>query len=196
MSRSYRTQKEALIAERRIARHEDGSIVPPRIIERSPRIGDIHPLNKRALINVLKKIPVQYIYGLSRIELRARENDIGCPFGSYRRDEKVIILYSLPTVWRLSAISRKHAETLAKFYAEISFDNEGVTVSWKENILLTLWFYFDVFTHELGHHYVEQYKNKNGRLGGRRYNEIIAELHAQRFTGDFFKKVRSKKKAG
>ncbi len=194
MSRSYRTQKESSIAERRIARYDDGSIVLPRVIERSPKIGDVHPLSKRRIITLLKKIPVEYVYGLDRIELRARENSsIGKPFGLYRRDEKAIILYSLPTVWRLHSLSIGLAKTLAKFHADVTFDDTGVEVSWKHEVLFALWFDFTVFRHELGHHFVEQYKHKNGRLLGRQYNELIAELHSERFTDEFIAKVKAKK---
>lgn len=195
MSRSYRTQKESLIAERRITRFEDGSILLPSILERSPKDGDIQPLSKQDLLYVLPKIPIEYIYGLDRIELRAREKDfVGRPFGLYRRDEKVIILYSLPKIWRLRSGSMKFAKTLKKFYADLTFDDSCLILSWREPVLITLWYYYYVFTHELGHHFVEQYRHKNGRLLGRRHNELIANLIAERFINDFFNKKSTHKK--
>lgn len=194
MSRSYRTQKESLIAERRIARYEDGSIVFPPIIERSPKIGDIHPLSKSYLMSVLPIIPIEYLYGLDRIELKAREKDvIGRPFALYRRDEKAIILYSLPIIWRMQSGSKEFAKTLLDFYADLSFDDSCMIVTWNEPVLMSLWYYLFVFTHELGHHFVNQYKHKNGRLLGVNHNELIANLISKRFINEFFSRISKKK---
>jgi hypothetical protein len=44
MSRSYRTQKESVIAARRARRAPDGGVKLPRIVEREPAPGDVHPL--------------------------------------------------------------------------------------------------------------------------------------------------------
>ena len=63
----------------------------PRIVARKPKSGDIHPLPKSVLAHALKTIPVEYLYGLSRMELRARHGSrIGEPVAVYRPDEKVI----------------------------------------------------------------------------------------------------------
>jgi hypothetical protein len=93
MSRSRNTEKESVRAARGIGRDEEGELSLPRIIVRKPRRGDIHPLPKSILVRLLKHVPVEYFYGLSRIELRARQGKIGDPFGAYGRDEKAIILY-------------------------------------------------------------------------------------------------------
>ena len=176
MSRSYRTQKESVMAGRRAQRDREGSIVFPRIVEREPASGDIHPLSKRTIAQQLKNLPVEYLYGLSRIELRARQgSEIGRPFGSYWNDERAIILYSLPTVWRLQGISKEFAKSLARFYADFKFEEEVVMVSWPNEAVMGLWFYCDVFAHELGHHFVEQYQNKNGRVQGRRFCRVCSQ---------------------
>jgi hypothetical protein len=49
MSRSFRTQKESVIAARRIKKDQQGDIILPRIIERKPAFGDIHPISKTAI---------------------------------------------------------------------------------------------------------------------------------------------------
>ena len=159
MSRSFRSQKESVTASRRIKRRADGSVVLPRLIEREPAPGDTHPLSKSALVRLLHSFPVEYVYGLSRIELRARQGrEVGCPFACYRPDERAVLLYSLPKVWRLRSISADFARSLTKFHADLTFEEEAVVVSWRDGAVMGLWFYCDVFTHELGHHFAEQYQ--------------------------------------
>lgn len=92
MSRSFRSQKESVIAERAIERDGEGRPLLPRIVERAPAPGDIHPVSKRVLRRLLSGLPVEYLHGLSRIELRARELPlIGQPFGSYWVGERAIV---------------------------------------------------------------------------------------------------------
>jgi len=194
MSRSYRTLRESVIAVRRAERGADGSVVLPRVVEREPAPGDIHPLSKGTVMRVLEKLPVEYLYGLSRIELRPRQgSEIGCPYGCYWRDEGAIILYSLPTVWRLRGISKDLVRSLTRFYADFKFEEEAILVSWRDEAVMGLWFYCDVFTHELGHHFVEQYQNKNGRVQGRCFEEFVADLQARRFTEEVFARIKSKR---
>lgn len=185
MSRSYRSQKESVTAERRIERAADGSPVLPRIIERAPAPGDLHPLPKRVLRQLLERIPVEFLYGLSRIELRARELPlIGAPFGSYWVDERAIVLYSFPPVFHCRTLSGDFHRSLDRFHAAIESHPKGFTVSWPEPAMMAVWFYSFVFTHELGHHFVEQYKSKNSRIRSRKAEEFVADLHAKRFTDE------------
>src|SRR5258705_771790 len=193
MSRSYRSQKESAIATRRIPRRDDGSAALPRIVERAPARADVHPLAKATLARLLSKLPVEYLYGLSRIELRARQgNEVGKPFASYWKDERAIILYSLPTVWRFRSMSPEFMRSLVKFHADFQFEEEMIVVSWRDNCVMSLWFYCDVFTHELGHHFVRQYQNKNSRIRSRTQEEHVAKLHARRFTDQLFAAHRAK----
>jgi len=62
MSRSFRTQKEAIIARRHIVRVGNGAPFVPRIIERAPAPGDIHPVPKRNMRFFLERVPVEYLY--------------------------------------------------------------------------------------------------------------------------------------
>jgi hypothetical protein len=171
--------------------------VLPRIIARKPAPGDIHPLRKRAIGGLFARIPPEYLYGLSRVELRARQTKaIGKPFGCYRRDEKVIILYSVPPViWHFPSLLADFRRSLTACYAVVASDEEGIRVTWPEDALISLWYYAHVLTHELGHHYVEQYRVKSGRLGGTLFAEFVAEMHARRLTADFFRAHRESKDA-
>jgi hypothetical protein len=192
MSRSYRTQKESVIAERRVARHPDGSVILPRVIECIPTPGDCHPLTKRTLARLLPKIPVEYLYGLSRIELRARHRPgVGEPFARYRVGSRDMLLVSLPPVWYCKPLDPYFRASYEKFNAIIEQEGEGFRISWRGPAALSLWFYCEIFTHELGHHFVEQYRAKNGRVGSARLEELVADLHARRFTDDLFASDRS-----
>jgi hypothetical protein len=196
MSRSYRSQKESVTAARLIRRTADGSLVLPRIVERAPTPGDLHPLNKRALRRLLQRVPVEFIHGLSRIELRARESPlIGDPFGCYWPDERAIVLYSLPPVFHCRSLSVDFARSLRRFYADIQSGPEGFTVSWREPAVMSLWFYSYVVTHELGHHFVEQYKSKNSRIGSIKMEELVADLHAKRLTDELLASFRKRRSA-
>jgi hypothetical protein len=197
MSRSDRTQKESLAAARLIERDADGRPRIPRVIERAPTPGDSHPIPKRVLQRVLRDIPVEYVYGLSRIELRARhEPGVGAPFGCYRPDERAIILYSLPPVWHFpaQALAGNFGRSLQRFHARIVPDSTGFNISWPEPAVMSLWFYSYVFTHELGHHFVEQYKAKNSRIQPSSAEELVAGLHAQRLTDKLFVSLRARRK--
>ena len=179
-------------AHRRTSKNKAGAIIFPRIIERRPRRGDMHPLNGRAVRAILRQIPLEYLYGLSRIELRARTSDVGVPFGQYRRDEKAIILYSLPSLWIFPSLNPTMRHSLSRFYAKIEPTPEGlVCVTWPKDCLMSLWFYCEVMAHELGHHYRWQYRHRNGRKGSRVDEEIVADLHAKRLTDQILQKGRT-----
>jgi len=187
MSRSFHTEKESVTARRR------GNMLP-RVVVRAPARGDIHPLTARAIRGLFEHIPAEYLHGLTRIELRARNAKVGQPFGCYQRREKVVILYSVPpTIWEFPGLRADFRRSLQACYAVISKEEGRVRVTWPDESLISLWYYSDVFTHELGHHYVEQYRHKNGRVGGRLFREFVAEMHARRFTEQLFKRRRTAK---
>ena len=68
MTRSYRTDHPRRVAERRVRRDPKGDPLPPRIIERRPRRGDVHPLPKFVLSRMIPDVPLEYLYGLRQIE--------------------------------------------------------------------------------------------------------------------------------
>ncbi len=193
MTGSYRTQKPTVLASRRVARDRDNRIVYPRVIARRPAPGDVHPLDKRGLRFILRRVPIEYIYGLDRVELRPRRNNkIGDPFGCYLRDEKAIWLYSLPPVWRMKEIPLELRRSVEAFDATVVKVNGAIEVRWLESddAFMDVWFLM-VFLHELGHHFVEQYKNQRGRIGGRRHEEIVANLHSSRLVQHYLDHIRN-----
>lgn len=155
MSRSYRTQKKSITVENKILRDLNGSIVLPRIIVRKPKRGDIHPISKRDLLRALEKTPTEYLYGISRIELRLRQSEeIGKPFAYYSKRDKSIVSYSLPANWSFKTLSSGLRKSISRYYGIIEESPDGVQVKWPERIILSLWFLEEVVNHELGHHFV------------------------------------------
>ena len=150
-----------------------------------PTPGDRHPLTKRSLAGLPTRIPVEYLYGLSRIQLRARQRPaVGEPFGRYRIRTRDILLFSLPPVWYCKPLDPYFRASYEKFDAVIDQEGEGFRISWRSPAALSLWFYCEIFTHELGHHFVEQYRAKNGRIASARHEELVADLRARRFTDE------------
>ena len=187
MARSYRTEKPSVLAIYRIPRDRDNRFVYPRVIARRPSPGDVHPLSKQSLSGILRQTPIEYLYGLKRIELRPRRNNkIGEPFGCYLPNEKTIWLYSLPPIWRMKEIPPGLRHNVKSFGAAVVNVNDSVEVRWleSESAYVDVWF-LTIFMHELGHHFVEQYRNQRGRIGGRRHEELVADLRSVRLFNQY-----------
>ena len=196
MSRSRNTEKKSVYAARRIARDEDGSPVIPRVIVRRARRGDIHPLPGQILRDFLKLVPIEYLYGLRDIELRARESEeIGRPFGYYRPSEKAIVLYSLPWSWRHLRLSRSMQNSIELYKGIIRRNDQDkfVDVEGPDRIRYGMWFYTEVVLHELGHHIRNQYRRSRGRLGRRIDEEIIADLHGERLMRILLRTLKARR---
>ena len=180
MSKSFRTQPTRITAQRRIKKDAYGGIEYPRIVSRKPRLGDIHPIDRKLMKSVLQRIPVEFIYGLKKIELRSRQDKkIGEPYGFYRYSDRMIVLYSVPS----------DAWVLDGFYPQWrkAFRNWGVTIDKQGESFLGIWegsklrhFFCAILCHELGHHYTFQYDSKNKLIPNKTTNENLADLHGSR----------------
>ena len=196
MSRSYRTQQPRAAAVRKLEVADDGKPVLPRIVTRRPSRGDVHPLTARALRNILRsKVPPEYLYGIARIELRPRPTEgIGKPFASYLPGEKVIHLYSLPMTWMYE---RRPPATfldgMTRFFAFVTERGSETWVVWPAREVLAVWYFIEVFAHELGHHYRNQYRIRRGSARGRRHEEFVADLHSARFYDAFVKRLKPRR---
>jgi hypothetical protein len=177
MARSYRTEPKWRIADRNAKRDTDGRVMLPRIVERAPRIGDVHPIPKRMLARLLSRLPVELYYGLRLIEMRARPGSVGRPFGEYSRASKTIWLYSLPLTIQLPFISPRQRQLFKVSEATIEQQPDGYTVSWEDSFSMGFWFYYDTFVHELGHHHRFQYPSKTGRPGRVADEEFMADRY-------------------
>jgi hypothetical protein len=160
MSDSYRTRPRGIIARERMPRDRNGRVIYPRIIIRKPRPGDIHPLNRKLITFAYKKLPLEYFYGLKEIELRARTDAVSKPFAKYSIYAKKIIMYSVPKEqWYIEDAPRPLIAALRRYSAKVRKFEDGIIVEWEEDFLLFM-FYLSIFFHELGHHYLFQYKCK------------------------------------
>jgi len=182
MSKSYRDQKPRHLASRRLEIGPGDPKQLPRIVSRRPYSGDIHPLKPAILRTALRlDVPIEYLYGLTAIELRARQGKIvGQPYGLYRPGEKCIVLYSLPMEWQWTEISAHTISKMRAYGASVVENENRVTVVWGSRLQLAIWFFSDVLAHELGHHYRNQYQISLGGPGAVPHEECVAELHARR----------------
>lgn len=192
MSRSYGTTKQSVLARRRMKRSQSGERIIPRVISRRPRAGDIHPMGRSLILRLLRQIPEKYIYGLARVELRAREGEIGKPFGLYLPRDKAIYLYSLPTTWHLPSLSKGMLAGLRQYFPQIEQKEKEVIVRWPSVEVFMLWFFLEVFAHELGHHYRNQYRSKRKKSLRMLDHELVADLHARRIKELVFAAVEKK----
>jgi hypothetical protein len=183
MARSHRTLKPSLQADRRIARDGDGAPLLPRIIARKPRRGDVHALSPEMVRTILGRVPVEQLFGLRRIELRARTDRFGDPFAHYLRDERTIRLYSVPDgEWPLS-LHAVESLRLGQYRARVRRHAGGVTVAWSPPdrvVWRALWFWIEVLAHELGHHVRNQYRARHPRVARTRDEESVADLYSRR----------------
>ena len=197
MTRSYRTDPPRVDAERRIKRDEDGTPILARIIERKPLEGDVHPLPKKVIRRFMDNIPLEFMYGLNQIELRARKAGQFGIFGCYSPKEKRIILYSLPLLWVFNKDSKEPLDTfrtLARYNAEILENDEVTVVKWPDHRALATWCFMEVFCHELGHHYDRQYDTRRKRTQDVSFIESYANLQSIRIVKAWFETQREQKK--
>lgn len=188
MSRSYRTRPKNIIAQERMPCDSRNQIIFPRITIRKPKAGDIHPLNRKIIAKVYQKLPLEYFYGLKEIELRARPKGIGKPFGKYSPRSKKIILYSVPRdQWDIPNPTNSFVEALRRYCAKIESVDGGIVVTWDEFFLLIM-FYLSILFHELGHHYMHQYKCKQKPPMDVYLEEWHADAQAIRLQKHTFKK--------
>jgi hypothetical protein len=198
VARSFRTQQPAALAARRMARDEEGKPELPRIIIRRPKRGDRNPFTTRSLTNMLRsEVPLEYLHGLTRIELRARPGEVGEPFAYYIRDEKAIVIHSLPLQWSWDYLPpRSLVKSMTRFYADFELTEDSVRVTWPSMEVLSLWMFVHVLAHELGHHYRTQYRIRRGSWKHRRHEELVADLHSARFLDRFTKKMKERAAKG
>jgi hypothetical protein len=150
----------------------------PRIVERKPRHGDLHPLSPAQIRRILMRLPAEQRHGLLRIELRARTAAVGKPFAEYRRDERVILLYSLPRDgWWLPSAFDFEPLRLPRYGARVFAQPHGTSITWRSPSALALWFWIEVLAHELGHHVRNRRSPRFARL---RDEESVADLHSRR----------------
>lgn len=192
MSKTANTTPPDLYALGAHPRDAAGARLLPRIQRRRPRPGDVHPLAPADIRHCLRLLPPAYVYGLRGIELRARRDAVGAPYGTYLRGERRIWLYSCPPRrWRFEPeVWPRHRGLLADGAtpAAVPGDPDGVWIEWHDPA--DLWrVYLQVLVHELGHHYVNQYRASRPRPGTRRRNEAVADLHGERIVAALARRV-------
>ncbi|MCB2155349.1 hypothetical protein KQI84_10720 [bacterium] len=180
MSRSRHTDPEQIIARKRQARrgHRPG----PRVVFRKPYPGDVDAVSKGLFRKLLRSIPPHYLFGLREIEFLPRSNSVGEPFAQYWENERRIVCYSLPRVWTWESLNENWCDGMRNWGAQVSEMLDGIEIRWRNERDLGIWFFDVIFCHELGHHFVHQYRRKR-RPSHRMcelHNELLADLHRDR----------------
>jgi len=185
MGKSYNTTPPKIKAEKAYNDLKDKLTFYPRVIERKPYPGDTHPVSKQKIQKILPYIAKEYIYGLTEIELRAREPNRGKPLGYYGIIDQKIVLYSMPKIMRIKAkSSQRLKEYYESYHATVIMDANTINVSWKEAEWKEYWFLKHVFVHELGHHYSEFYKCRKKAPDTRAQQEYLANLYGDKIVRD------------
>jgi hypothetical protein len=154
-----------------------GQVVLPRVIERPPRPGDVHPLDRRTLLKLLPTLPLRFLHGLRGIELRARDSkEVGHPFGTYQPYFKLIRLYSTPYPDWPTTLDALNPNSIVGRSGGCLIERDGQRfLRWPSRMALARYFFARVFAHELGHHHVYQYKHKRSPPGSSRGHEDRAD---------------------
>ena len=180
MSKSYRTLPPRVLANRKL-----GSI-KTAIVEGKCVKNDCHPLNKAMIKELIKELPVEFVNGLKSIKLSDRNSrKIGCPYAVYREDEKSIIMYSVPKQeWVFSNLSQNVRDMYFEHGAEEIQNESSIIINWVSSLDLAYFMFKEVFLHEIGHHFINQYKCRNKQPMREVENELLANLHADRLSKD------------
>ena len=174
MSKSFRTRPPRFIPnENRV------SIDNIIVFERKSLKRDHYPLNKKMIQAYIKDLPPEYMYGLKSIELRDRNSiPIGDPYAFYRESEKDIIMYSVPPEkWLFSQLKQGSIDRFKEHNAKVIKHINQIEVLWRKPIDVAYFMFREVFLHELGHHYVYQYRHRNKPPNTDYAHEELADIH-------------------
>lgn len=177
MSHSFHTDPKWRIAARNVKLNAEGQPVLPRVVEKAPRIGDIHPISRKTLSSMMRRLPLELWYGLKAVELCPRQGEVGVPFGSYSPSARTIRLFSLPEVLELKSIPRFDRALMDGSDAQVVAAGDGFRVCWDDLFGMGFWFFYSVFVHELGHHHRFQYPAKRGLPRRRQEEEYLADRY-------------------
>ncbi len=185
MSLSKRTEPIETQARAYAARDKHGTVIDPRIVVHKPRRGDIHHLNKKLLTALWRWIPMRYRQGLEVIELRARTNEIvGYPYGCYDVRSKAIRLYSCPPLeWPVGPTAPDAFGVYKSCGARIEVRAGIQYICWANEKDAGRYFCAFILAHELGHHFMHQFKYKRKLPNMTSAHEAGANLHGLRLRG-------------
>lgn len=177
MSKSFRDRPTWKTAELKQKINKKENVILPRVVQIKCIKSEFYPFDKQLVEKLLAILPAEYIYGLKRVELRPRINEIGNPYALYRRREKTVILYSVPQeAWEFDRLKQGWQNYFKSRGANIVMGQGSlVKVVWSD-IFDLIFVFYETFLHELGHHYQNQYKTKKKYPDTSKAEERFAEL--------------------
>lgn len=172
MARSRRTDPRRIRAARRAK--------PPRLIERRPRPGFVHPARKADLLAVLGFFGAEVTYGLRSVELVPGSGD-GLSLGRLHVPGRVLLFDQRPSPWRLlGRLVEADAVRIVRAGGRVRPRADWTEVLWP-GASLRLFMLFEVLMHEVGHHLLQQHTGKRtARVARTREHEAFAERFARR----------------
>jgi hypothetical protein len=151
----------------------------PRIVEKMPRDGYVHPACKADIATVLSSLGEVCFYGLRSIELVRGPNSAPweLALGRLTARGRILLYDQRPSPWRLGGrLDRAQREKLERAGARIKFD----TVDWPGETLAHFML-FDVLMHEVGHHVLQHHKGKRAvHIARTSDHEAFADRFARR----------------
>ncbi len=159
----------------------------PRLVERRPREGHVHPAVKGDIARVLRFFGEPYLYGLRSIEL-VQQNVVAGDnllMGRLVVPGRIILYDQPPSPWLLPrGLSAKAIDKLYHAGAVVEEGSPGAhtVVSWP-GATLRDYMLFDVLMHEIGHHLIQQYT-------GKRRARVVRTKDHEAFAGHVARQCR------
>lgn len=152
----------------------------PRVTEKKARPGFHHPASEGEVVEFLRGLAPEHIYGIRSVELRrGRDGDLS--LGQLRVPGTIILFDQSPSPWRMvGRLSDSQQQRLENGGADLEQLEGGVLVHWPEGKMRDFML-FHVLLHEMGHHHLQHYKGKReARVARTADHEEFAETFARR----------------
>lgn len=202
MSRSLHTQKLSRRAARRLANPyatrlegaarlsgrrpvrtcDAGAVQGPRIEVSRPVAGAVQPVTVTLLREWLAALGPASCYGLKAIRLRAETAvaATGIVFAEYALPGEIVLFAVPESPWRLPfVVSSGDAVLFRSFGARVDSRAHGSLVTWPDGGLAAF-YRWEVLSHELGHHALQQRKRRRNPVARRADHGSAARLFAVR----------------
>lgn len=164
------------------------TVVEPRFVRRRPQPGYHHPAGITDLRRVLALVGPIATYGLRNVELRNAPTANGTlpPLGRLQVPGRILLFEQPLPPWELRGeLSPRERLAVERSGGRVEASPPWVTTIHWPNESLRDFMLFDVFLHEVGHHYLQHHKGKRTvRIARTGDHEAFAESFARQLAED------------